>query len=129
MTKLGRPDLLDACKTPPGSGQDEVKLFLTERFKEHDQSYWVEFFEGVNAAFAPVKNLREAADDIQIRHRKMIVEDTIGNEHIGIPMKFKNEPGEIKFEFAKLGQHTEEVLANVGYTLSELDQMKKSGVF
>ena len=129
VTKLGRPDLLDACKTPPGPGQEEVKLFLIDKFKEHDQSYWVEFFEGVNAAFAPVKNLREAADDIQIRHRKMIVEDTIGNEHIGIPMKFKNEPGEIKFEFAKLGQHTEEVLANVGYTLSELDQMKKSGVF
>ena len=65
VTKLGRPDLLDACKTPPGLGQEEGKLFLTDRFKEHDQSYWVEFFEGVNAAFAPVKNLREAADDIR----------------------------------------------------------------
>ncbi len=129
VSKLGRPDLLDACKSPPGSGQDVVKEFLKAKFKGQDQVYWVDFFEGVNAAFAPVKDLREAADDVQIRHREMIIEDEQGGEHIGIPMKFLSEPGEVKFKFAKLGEHTESVLENVGYSSSDISAMKESGVF
>ena len=129
LNKLGRPDLLDLCKSPPGPQQDLVKQFLTETFKGKEQSYWVEQFEGVNAAFAPVKNLREAADDIQIRHREMIVEDSNGLEHIGIPMKFLGEPGELKFKYAEVGQHTREILSQLGYSISEQDAMRDGGVF
>ena len=129
LNKLGRPDLLDLCKSPPGPQQDLVKQFLTETFKGKEQSYWVEQFEDVNAAFAPVKNLREAADDIQIRHREMIVEDLNGLEHIGIPMKFLEEPGELKFEYAEVGQHTREILSQLGYGNSEQDAMRDGGVF
>jgi crotonobetainyl-CoA:carnitine CoA-transferase CaiB-like acyl-CoA transferase len=129
LNKLGRPDLLDLCKSPPGPQQDLVKQFLTETFKGKEQSYWVEQFEDVNAAFAPVKNLREAADDIQIRHREMIVEDSNGLEHIGIPMKFLEEPGELKFKYAEVGQHTREILSQLGYSNSEQDAMRDGGVF
>jgi crotonobetainyl-CoA:carnitine CoA-transferase CaiB-like acyl-CoA transferase len=129
LNKLGRPDLLELCKSLPGREQDPVKNFLTQKFKENDQSYWVEQFEGVNAAFAPVKNLREAADDIQIRHREMIVEDLNGLEHIGIPMKFSEEPGELKFNYASAGQHTREILSQLGYSRSDQDAMKDGGVF
>ena len=129
LNKLGRPDLLELCKSPPGPQQDLVKKFLTETFKGKEQSYWVEQFEDVNAAFAPVKNLREAADDIQIRHREMIVEDPNGLEHIGIPMKFLEEPGELKFKYAEVGQHTREILSQLGYSNSEQDAMRDGGVF
>ena len=129
LNKLGRPDLLELCKSPPGPQQDLVKKFLTETFKGKEQSYWVEQFEDVNAAFAPVKNLREAADDIQIRHREMIVEDSNGLEHIGIPMKFLEEPGELKFKYAEVGQHTREILSQLGYSISEQDAMRDGGVF
>jgi crotonobetainyl-CoA:carnitine CoA-transferase CaiB-like acyl-CoA transferase len=129
LNKLGRPDLLELCKSPPGPQQDLVKNFLTETFKGKEQSYWVEQFEGVNAAFAPVKNLREAADDIQIRHREMIVEDSNGLEHIGIPMKFLEEPGELKFKYAEVGQHTREILSQLGYSISEQEAMRDGGVF
>ena len=129
LNKLGRPDLLELCKSPPGPQQDLVKNFLTETFKGKEQSYWVEQFEDVNAAFAPVKNLREAADDIQIRHREMIVEDPNGLEHIGIPMKFLEEPGELKFKYAEVGQHTREILSQLGYSISEQDAMRDGGVF
>jgi crotonobetainyl-CoA:carnitine CoA-transferase CaiB-like acyl-CoA transferase len=129
LNKLGRPDLLELCKSPPGPQQDLVKNFLTETFKGKEQSYWVEQFEDVNAAFAPVKNLREAADDIQIRHREMIVEDSNGLEHIGIPMKFLEEPGELKFKYAEVGQHTREILSQLGYSISEQEAMRDGGVF
>ncbi len=129
LNKLGRPDLLDLCKPPPGPRQNPVKDFLRETFRTRTQAEWVAFFEGVNASVAPVKNLREAADDPQLRHRQMIVEDARGWEHIGIPMKFKHEPGQLKFEFAALGQHTEEILQGLGYDAAAIAAMKVAGVY
>ncbi len=129
LNKLGRPDLLSLCQPPPGPHQNPVKDFLRETFRTRTQAEWVALFEGVNAAFAPVKNLREAADDPQIRHRQMIVQDVRGWEHIGIPMKFKHEPGELKFEFATLGQHTEEILAELGHGPAALAALKAAGVY
>ena len=53
LHKLGRPDLLELCKPPPGPHQDPVKAFLRETFRTRTRDDWVAFFEGVNAAFAP----------------------------------------------------------------------------
>jgi crotonobetainyl-CoA:carnitine CoA-transferase CaiB-like acyl-CoA transferase len=129
LDKLGRPDLLALCRPPPGPHQNPVKDFLRETFLTRPQAEWVEFFEGVNAAFAPVNNLREAADNVQLRHRKMIVEDDRGWEHVGIPMKFLLEPGEAKFTFAAVGEHTEQVLGELGRDAETIAKMKFDGVF
>lgn len=128
LNKLGRPDLLELCRPPPGPRQNPVKDFLRETFRTRTQAEWVKLFDGVNAAFAPVKNLREAADDPQLRYRKMFVEDERGWEHIGIPMKFKNEPGQLKFEFASLGEHTEVLLKELGYNAGAIAALKDAGV-
>jgi len=129
LNKLGRPDLLPHCNPPPGPTQEPVKKFLRDTFLQRTQAEWVAFFADVDAAFAPVKTLREAADDPQIRHRQMIVEDARGWEHIGTPLKFRNEPGHLKFEFARLGEHTETVLRELGYAPAELAAMKAAKVF
>ncbi len=129
LEKLGRPDLLELCQPPPGPHQDPVKKFLRETFLTRTRDEWVTFFDGINAAFAPVNNLREAADDPQLRHRKMVVEDERGWEHVGIPMKFLNEPGEMILKFAEAGQHTRDVLSELGYSDTEIDQMAETGAF
>lgn len=129
LERLGRPDLLALCQPPPGPHQDPVKAFLRETFLTRTQAEWVAFFDGINAAFAPVKNLREAADDPQLRHRDMILEDERGWEHVGIPMKFRHEPGVAKFVFAACGEHTGEVLAELGYSDDTIAKMRADGVF
>lgn len=129
LNKLGRPDLLDLCQPPPGPHQNPVKDFLRATFRTNTMAHWEKEFDGVDCAFAPVKNLREACDDIQLRHRQMIVEDERGWEHIGMPIKFKHEPGQLKFQFAKLGEHTEQVLASLGHDAAALARLKAAGVY
>lgn len=129
LTKLGRPDLIELCEPPPGPNQDPVKVFFTETFSSKTQAQWIEWFDDVDAAFAPVNDLRQAADDPQVRAREMIVEDDQGEEHIGIPIKFRNEPGKINFEAPELGAHNEEMAQEVGLNEDEIQAMKDQGVF
>ncbi|MDP6342764.1 MAG: CaiB/BaiF CoA-transferase family protein [Alphaproteobacteria bacterium] len=129
LNKMGRPDLIPLCEPPPGPNQDPVKEFLSETFRTRTQAEWCDWFADVDAAFAPLNDLRQGADDPQLRHRQMIVEDERGWEHIGIPMKFRQEPGQLRFELAELGQHTEQVLRGLGYADGDIAAMREDGVF
>jgi crotonobetainyl-CoA:carnitine CoA-transferase CaiB-like acyl-CoA transferase len=59
----------------------------------------------------------------------MIIEDERGWEHIGIPMKFRHEPGKVVFDLPELGQHTEANLLAIGYTDTDIAAMREKGVF
>lgn len=129
LRKFERLDLLPLCAQPPGPGQEPVREFFCETFQSQSQDYWVQWFEDVDAAFAPVNSLRQGADNEQVRYRQMIVVDENGREHIGIPMKFLDEPGQIHFAAPELGQHNTEIARRLGYSESQIRQLRESGAF
>ncbi len=129
LTALGRPDLIDLCKLPPGSGQHPVRDFLTEIFLTKTKAEWVAWMADKDVAFAPVKTLREGLDDPQTRHRQMVVKDHRGWEHLGIPINFSDEPGRVDFALPAPGQHSEQILSDLGYSRAELAAMKRNGVY
>lgn len=129
LNKMQRPDLIPLCMPPPGPSQEPVKSFFTETFLTRTQSEWVEWFDDLDIAFAPVNDLRQAADDPQIRARAMIVEDDSGQEHIGIPIKFRNEPGSINFESPSLGANNIEMARLAGFDEDYIEVMQNQGVF
>ena len=57
----------------------------------------------------------------------MVVLDSAQREHLGISIKFENEPGSIRFESPELGEHTENVLKTVGYNKEDLKRLLNSG--
>ncbi len=129
LTKLGRPDLIGACEPPPGPTQQPAIDFLRQTFATKTQAEWVEWFAVVDAAFAPVNDLRQACDDPQLRHRGMIFEDERGWEHIGVPIKFTAEPSAPTLSFAELGEHTADTLLALGYDSADIQKMRDDGVF
>jgi crotonobetainyl-CoA:carnitine CoA-transferase CaiB-like acyl-CoA transferase len=129
LSALGRPDLIELCRLPPGPGQAPVREFLAETFRTRTQAEWVAWMADKDVAFAPVKSLREGLDDPQVRHRAMVVEDARGWEHIGLAVKYEDEPGRIDFGTPRLGEHSEDILRGLGYTDAELAEMKASGVY
>jgi crotonobetainyl-CoA:carnitine CoA-transferase CaiB-like acyl-CoA transferase len=124
---LGRPDLVPLCEPPPGPNQDPVKTFLAEIFATRTQAEWIEWFEGRDVCFAPVKSLREALDDPHVRAREMVVVDDRGWEHVGIPAKFRDEPGQVRFDLPARGEHTEAVLREIGYDDATIAAMREAG--
>ena len=129
LTALARPDLIALCKLPPGPPQDPVRDFLSATFLTKSQAQWVDWMAGKDIAFAPVKTLREGLDDPQARHRHMVIEDARGWEHLGIPLAFADEPGQMSFDPPTHGQHSAEILRSLGYSNVELDAMKAEGVY
>ena len=113
LPALGRPDLIEPACGPPGPGQEPVKAFLRDVFRSKTRAEWQSWFEGRDVCFAPVLDLREAFDDPQTAARDMVVRDADDNLHIGIPIKFRDEPGRLDGRLPGLGQDTAQVLASL----------------
>ena len=129
LSKLGRLDLLPFFEPPPGPNQETATKFLRETFVTQDQQYWIDWFADVDAAFAPVNDLRQGMNDPQVRARDMVVEDENGQEHLGIPIKFEHEPGRINFHAPELGEHNETIARELGLNDAEIQDLKDGGAF
>ncbi|MEM6745382.1 MAG: CoA transferase, partial [Pseudomonadota bacterium] len=114
LEALGRPDLIEAASGPPGEGQAEVRAFLAETFRTRTRAEWEAWFEGRDVCFAPVLDLKQAFDSPQAAAREMRVTDADGNAHIGIPIKYAEEPGRMNPALPGLGEHTEDLLREAG---------------
>jgi crotonobetainyl-CoA:carnitine CoA-transferase CaiB-like acyl-CoA transferase len=123
MTALGRPDLAPLCKEPPGPVQDPVKEFLRQQFKTRTQAQWVEWFDGRDVCFAPILDLKEAFDDPNVRQREMLLFDDDGTEHIGVPIKFKDEPAAPRFPVPGFGEHSGAIAKRLGYDDDEVEAL------
>ena len=106
-----------------------MRAFFREQFSQQTQAYWVDWFADVDAAFAPVNDLRQAADDPQVRHREMVVTDDRGWEHLGIPIKFAQEPGRIDTRLPTLGQDNIAIARELGYSDDDIRRLTEDGAF
>ena len=114
LGELGRMDLVELAERGPGLHQLPLVEFLQSQFATRTQAEWIDWFRGKDIGFAPVRNLREAFDDPHVRERGMIVVDAEGIEHIGLPIRFRNEHGRIDFSVPSLGADTATVLGRGG---------------
>ena len=126
LGEFGRPDLVALAERGPGPHQQPLIDFLRERFATRSRDEWVEWFAGRDIGFAPVKDLREAFDDPQAEARGMRLRDADGLEHIGLPVKFRDEPGTPRFTLPAIGEHNRLILRTLGYDDAAIDVMDKA---
>lgn len=129
LTALGREDLIPICEQPPGPDHDPVKEFLCGTFLTKTWQEWINWFEGRDICFAPVKTLREGFDDPHTHARHMLLKDDRGWEHIGIPIKFRDEPGRVNFHAPELGENSQEIVESLNYGQDEIEALKAKGVY
>jgi crotonobetainyl-CoA:carnitine CoA-transferase CaiB-like acyl-CoA transferase len=113
LEALGRLDLAPLAARGPGPHQQPLIDFLAQTFREKTQAEWIQWFEGRDICFAPVNNLREGFDDPQAQAR-MILRDAEGREHLAPVIKFANEPARPNLAAPRLGEHTADILRELG---------------
>jgi crotonobetainyl-CoA:carnitine CoA-transferase CaiB-like acyl-CoA transferase len=79
-----------------------------------------------------VRSVKEALELGHTKAREMVVEmedELRGNiKMLGIPTKLSATPGEIRRMPPVLGEHTEEVLRELGYSQREIRELEDTGI-
>jgi formyl-CoA transferase/CoA:oxalate CoA-transferase len=78
-----------------------------------------------------VNTFDDLADDPQVAHNELIrtVEHPAGGEIrvVGVPMRFSATPGDIRSGPPAVGQHTDDVLADAGFSSDEIAALREGG--
>jgi crotonobetainyl-CoA:carnitine CoA-transferase CaiB-like acyl-CoA transferase len=127
---VGREDLIGSQFEAPGSAAHGQ---VQEIFKGRTREQWEAFAREHDCCLEPVLELDEALDSELVRARQMVVElDQPGAERpvrqLGLPVKLDRTPGEHdRLPGPALGEHTEQVLAEAGYSEPEIAELLAGG--
>jgi crotonobetainyl-CoA:carnitine CoA-transferase CaiB-like acyl-CoA transferase len=113
LHELGRPELIELCVRGPGAHQQPLIEFLRALFVQKTQAQWITWFAGRDISFAPVRDLREAMEDRHLAARAMILRDAQSHRHLGVAIKFRDEPAQPRLTIPALGEHTDIVLGEI----------------
>ncbi|MBY0437475.1 MAG: CoA transferase [Burkholderiales bacterium] len=133
---LGRPDMLEDARFKGLQGrlanvdalQDEIEKVLTTK----PTSHWVPLLDKAAVPGGPVYTFDETVEDPHIKAREMFFDvehPIIGKmKNIGYPVKFSRTPQQFRSAAPWLGQHTTDVLGELGYSGEQIESLFRESV-
>ena len=100
--------------------------------KEQDRSHWVAALDAAGVPAGPINAIPEVFEDRQVKHRGMLVDvphplsGTV--PQVASPMRFTAAPLVHDRAPPLLGEHSVEILRDIGIGDAEIEQLRKSGV-
>jgi len=112
--------------------RDEIFAKTRAKLTAKTSAEWLKLFDERGIWAGPVYGYRELVDDPQIKHNGAFVEydhPTEGRVRTpGFPIKFSKTPSKVERGAPLAGEHTREVLREVGYDAATIDKLEKQGV-
>ena len=132
---VGRPEMamdprFDALLLSP----EELKSLVGELepiFLERTTDEWCELLQEAGARFAPVRNYAEVVADKGVWENDYFVEvkDDAGQSQrvVGTPIRMSETPLQPSAIAPDLGQHSEEILKEAGYSAADIEEFRTAG--
>lgn len=111
------------------SKRAEIAAYFKQRFLTKTRDEWFEILKQTDICVGPVYSLEEALNDPHNLAREMVVEvehPTLGMvKTLGIGTKLSETPGSVRTTAPTTGQHTDDVLASLGYDAAAIVSLRE----
>jgi crotonobetainyl-CoA:carnitine CoA-transferase CaiB-like acyl-CoA transferase len=133
---LGLPALADDPRFAKNgdrvTNRDELLATLRERLAEQTSAAWLAALDAADVPAGPINDIQTAFASEQARARRMAVEvehPVLGRTtQVGLPFELSATPASIRTAPPLLGEHADEILAEAGYSPSEIEALRAAGV-
>jgi crotonobetainyl-CoA:carnitine CoA-transferase CaiB-like acyl-CoA transferase len=130
---LNAPELRQFTSWNDGfSHRDQIFRMVAERLALRTTGEWIEVFDRHGLWAGPVKGYPELDDDGQVAANGMIWElDDPEKGHlrfVGFPIRFSRSAASVRLAPPRLGEHTEEILAEIGIEPGQIVNLRDTGV-
>jgi crotonobetainyl-CoA:carnitine CoA-transferase CaiB-like acyl-CoA transferase len=136
---LGKEEYISYCISPEhffhkpeGEKWEEISSFLKQVFLTRTRDEWFDFLVDKDVPVGKVYTFDEVFNDPQVLHRQMVLEiehPTLGKvKHPGIAVKLSETPGKVRSLAPIFGEHTEEILRELSYSKSQIEELRQSDI-
>ena len=132
---MGRSDVLEDPRFATQDARREHPIELTKImdaiFAEHDWDHWKAKFDSVGITYGQAAKMEDLMGDDQLRHAGAVVstgDSFDGDWAIGTPVFMRGENKKPPEAAPLMGQHNEEICADLGYSADQIAAFKETGV-
>jgi crotonobetainyl-CoA:carnitine CoA-transferase CaiB-like acyl-CoA transferase len=135
---IGRPDLIKFARRPDqfvraaNAEEDAARRDIESIIRTRNRDEWYDVLVKADVCVGKVYGPQELVSDAQVTHREMIVEidhPRFGKvRQFGVAIKLSETPGTVRSAAPISGEHTEQVLANLGLSRTEIAGLRAKRV-
>lgn len=136
MRLVGHPEVIDEPWFASGHGRvehvDELDAYVGDWIAQRDRDEVLSLFTEAGAAIAAVYDAKDLVEDEHVRATEMLVE--VDDEDLGpvlqhnVMWRMSRSPGSIRFTGRGLGEDTDAILGELGYTDEDITILKEDGI-
>jgi formyl-CoA transferase len=130
---IGAPELADDERFSTNAARlrnlAELERLVEQRMETEDREHWLAKLEEAGIPAGPINTVPEALQDPQATARSMVVE--VGHPRLGATrtigpvVKFSDTPAQVRTRAPDLGEHTDEIAAELGRTSEEVVALRE----